>query len=361
MRFGRAALTLGLCVSGLPLAAQEPPAAYMMELRSAGQTETRALLRIDNTKLNPPQKSPKNEWIFEYIVSGYGRLVPGSPLNLRFRIFSQYRSSKNDLAISASRMLMRLWEFNIDKLRLDHTEATMKFVDLYLCYGGKAGGEQLFDKEMRQGMAAMVNTMYIYDVTSFTDPLEMAREIAHEYGHATLPPVGGFVEPEEWANGYLGEKLYLSWLAEELESERLGSNDAMGAPLDRIQAWVTANVDPLAKAVRDQGPNRALLVRKTKAAMDAYLGVALWVERVMPSEMFSRSMVLNTSESATGFAKSAAEVASEQKWEYSGASIGSKIWLPVGTAKLKGAKVLKLVEGWAQVQVTAPKVEITPR
>ena len=41
---------------------------------------------------------------------------------------------------------------------------------------------------------------------------EACRELAHEYGHAVLPAIGGFKSPEDWANGYLGERLFLRWL-----------------------------------------------------------------------------------------------------------------------------------------------------
>ena len=44
---------------------------------------------------------------------------------------------------------------------------------------------------------------------------EWLRELFHEYGHVTLPPIGGFRAPlEPYANGFIGETLGMMWAAQ---------------------------------------------------------------------------------------------------------------------------------------------------
>ena len=47
---------------------------------------------------------------------------------------------------------------------------------------------------------------------------EWLRELFHEYGHVSLPPIGGFRAPlEPYANGYIGETLGMMWAAQNPE------------------------------------------------------------------------------------------------------------------------------------------------
>lgn len=44
---------------------------------------------------------------------------------------------------------------------------------------------------------------------------EWLRELFHEYGHVTIPPIGGFRAPlESYANGFIGETLGMMWAAQ---------------------------------------------------------------------------------------------------------------------------------------------------
>ncbi|HWA83086.1 MAG TPA: hypothetical protein VG820_06635, partial [Fimbriimonadaceae bacterium] len=87
-------------------------------------------------------------------------------------------------------------------------------------------------------------------------------------------PIGGFKQPEVWADGYLGEKLFLKWLKNDIAAGRLTSDDAMGAGLDKLSAWVAKNVDPLIDQAAYQEPVPAL-INESKGGMDDFIGLAL--------------------------------------------------------------------------------------
>lgn len=325
--------------------------------------------RMDTDPLAVPKLSPKKfgdpaiAWEFPWVISGFTEdgVTPGQQA-LRFRVFSQARQSKGDRAPMAIRMLLRLWELNHKRLQLDHAlDYNRRIVDVYLCWGGKAGGEQLFDVDFQGETPRKVNTIYLYDLNSFTDPVEMAREMAHEYGHATLPAIGGFKEPEDWANGYLGEKIYLSYIRDEMKKGRLGPDDVMGATAEQIDKWIKTNVDPLVHEAALEGPRNDLL-KESSPPMDRYLGLALYAFRILPPAAFARSMKLTGSLNATDYAAAVAAAAEElPHYAYNVPTelSGQAIWLPLGDGKLAGGKVLARRDRWAKVQPLEAKLTVT--
>jgi hypothetical protein len=334
----------------------------MTELPSFSGEERRILLAVPDEKLDPPKPSPRNGWLFEWVVNAYGR-QPNGAHALRFRVFSQERKAEGDRAPLVARMLMRLWDFNVQRLNLEHAEAyNNRIVDVYLTWGGKAGGEQRFDEDTEGGRRRKVNTIYIYDLASFTDPVEMAREVAHEYGHAVLPPVGGFREPEDWGNGVLGERLYLRWLRDEMRAGRLKPADAMGAELPALDAWVRRYCDALAEQAARFGPRLSVLAAGGPAALDAYVGVALLADATLPRKAFGRSLRLTGSTKPTDYpAAVVAAVEESQPFEVRPPlGPGQAFWMPLGASKATGAKVLQRAAGWAKVQPTAATVRVVP-
>lgn len=73
--------------------------------------------------------------------------------------------------------------------------------DVWLCRQGPAGDDEWH------------RNIYFYDLDVPRSSIEWVREIAHEYSHMALPPIGGYTAPEYWANGYYGERLLVRWLA----------------------------------------------------------------------------------------------------------------------------------------------------
>jgi len=84
---------------------------------------------------------------------------------------------------------------------LDRREA----LRIWLCEGGPAGGEH-HDGDV-----------YLYQVATLRPGEEWLRELAHELGHAVLPPLAGYARPEHSIAGFLGETWLLSALAFEAE------------------------------------------------------------------------------------------------------------------------------------------------
>jgi len=320
------------------------------------------VILMNNQRLAAPKNSPQKfgdppaSWIFEYITSGFAAAPGTEQSNLRFRIYSQLRKQTNDPSEEVAKMLLRLWDFNYRRLKMDHSPAWGSgIIDVYLCWGGKAGAEQRFDTDYDRKPSQKVNTIYVYDVASFTDPLQKARELAHEYGHATLPPVGGFQTPEDWANGYLGEKLYLNIIRDEMAAKRFGSPDAMGAELPALDAWVKEKVDPLVAAVALQGPRHALLGQTGPAAMDAYTGLAMYARNVLGEPILARSMKLTGSLKATDYPDAVVAAVEEQprtSVTIPAVAKGKPVWVPKGKARLQGARIVREDRGWALVEPT---------
>ncbi|HTQ10513.1 MAG TPA: hypothetical protein VMI31_10615, partial [Fimbriimonadaceae bacterium] len=254
------------------------------------------------TQLDPPKIAPKlfkgdQHWPFPWLTRGYGTMGEENVGHLRVRVYSQERLEKNDLGPRVTRMAMQIWDRCYKRLKLDSPERfNSGIVDYYLCFDGVPGGEQETQSDEVPDPTApggsrqiTANSIYIYQLKTFKDPVEMAREVAHEYGHAVLPDIGGFKEPEEWANGYLGEKLFLTWFKTDMAAGRLTPDDAMGASLQGISDWVAKNVDPLVQQAAYQFP-APTNINEAKGGMDAFLGLAMYVDEMCPSAVFLRSL-----------------------------------------------------------------------
>lgn len=349
---------------GVILAFQGSAAADTRVFASYAGPDTRVEVVVPSQPLDVPKVSPKNHMQFEWLVQGLARL-PGAGYSYvpRFRVFEQTPPASGK-APAVARMAMRLWDFNFHRLKLDHSEQyNNRVVDYYLCNGGNPGGEQLFTEDGEGVQACNVDTIFIYDMPSFTDTVEMAREVAHEYGHATLPPVGGFLEPEYWADGYLGERLFLRWFRDEMAAGHLAADDAMGADLPGLDRWVKRNVEPLVLDVALQGPDLTLMAGKTQASMNAFMGTVLYVDGLVPPKVFARSLKLIGSQNAVDYVASAV-AAVEEAAPFAVApppgAEGKPIWLPLGKSRITGAKPLKRKAGWVLVKPIAGRLAVTP-
>lgn len=337
-----------------------------------GPPRTELYWRPDD-RLNPPKLSPKSfgvgdlkqRWEFDFDVLGFG-IFPdskgGAQKRARFFVYEQERKPKNDMAIAVTRMLLRLWEHLRDDLKMEHSRLTdRQCVDVYLCWAGPAGGEQLFERDPDLATTLTVNTIYIYDIPSFTDPVEMAREVAHEYGHATMPPVGGFKTPEEWGNGYFGEKMYLLYMRDELMAGKLGPEDAMGATGPQIDAWVKQHVDPLVSAAAGGPPDVAAMTSTGPHAMNAYMGLLLYCDELLPTPVFSQILAFMKSTDPKDIPP-VIQMAIDRfpviPLKIPSNLVGRAIWVPVSGAKVVGAKVVQTKDGWAEIKPTGGEIKL---
>jgi len=361
-----------LALSGLQ---QDSQTVNRVDLSVTPGSVARLWIQYTPDPLAEPHKSPKKfgenkmQWDFPWIVGGFSHITgDDSNVELRFQVYSQ--EQKSNRAVAVTQMLLRLWEFNTERLSLKHpTNYHLGIVDVYLCFGGQAGGEQLIDQEESRDRVNpnktniyKVNTIYIYDTNSFTDPVEMAREVAHEYGHASWPPIGGFKDPEEWADGYLAEKVFLRWIRDAMARNELTPDDAMGATKAALDKWIAANVDPLILKAAQTEPTSDLLADPSKNGMDAFIGLALYLETIYPDKVFARTLMLGTYDAKNYPAGVvlAAEEPDQVTLKIPTTFIRKAIWIPLGTGKLTGAAILKKdPTGWVQIQVGANPIVIT--
>jgi len=352
-------LFLATCLSPASVSSQQPVGTItghiQLPLIDAGSPTSLLEFNVQASKV--AKLSPKlvdgKHLSFPFSVNGYGQTNPASPnLLLRLRVFCESSADQQQWGIPVARELTRIWAMNFEWLKFDHNiEVNSGIVDVYLCREGTAGGEQLFGTDNEGGTDHPVDTIYIYNMASFTDPLEEAREVAHEYGHAVMPAVGGYSQPEYWANGYMGEKLFLRWIEIQMRIGALSPDDAMNAPLARLDHWVKLNTRDIETKASSLGPNAPLLRSTTAAGMAAYHGIVLYCDSIFPSRMFGRAFVLTGSQDAKDYPQ-AAVLASEEKTyspKFPDYLLGNEVWIPVGNDIVKNAKVLSVSMGWDKV------------
>jgi len=323
---------------------------------------------LDPPKIAPlPKDEQPTAWQFPYIVSGYENLDPYAKggADLRLRVFSQSAQVQTNLAIPVARMLMLIYELSYQRLSIDHAfQYNNGIIDVYLCDGGQPGGEQRFLPDDEGDRHKTANCIFIYQVSTFTDPTEKAREVAHEYGHATLPGIGGYTKPEDWANGLLGEKLFLSWMREEMVAGRVTPDDTMGANANQLGLWLAKNVQPLVTRAAAYPPSEKTLARKDKVGMDTYLGLAMYAATILPHKVFARSIKLTGSTHATDYPQALILACAEPDvyaLRFPAYLQGKKVWVPIGAAKISGAKQLQKKGAWVEIIPGKVLVMVAPK
>ena len=316
-------------------------------------------------ELNRHKESPLHGWIFPYLSEGLAKTAPDTEHALRFRVFNQFRPKENDPTDKVTRMLLRLWEFAFTRLKMDHA-LQFRAIDVYLCAGGEPGAEQLkiYDEQERDGFSRPLfrNNIYIYQLMDPPGSFEFARELAHEYGHATLPTPTGFSEPENWPAGDLGERLFLSWFHRAIIANKLKPSDCMDTDTFDLAKYLRDVAQPDIERVATKGPDLALLTKRTEAAYNEYLGLATYCAEIMPPKVFGRTLALTTTQDAEDYAIVVVEVAREpRRWDVTIPRYlkGKAIWLPLKVGKVHGAKVLRRKGAWAKVQPTSDTVYVT--
>lgn len=322
-------------------------------------------VRLDPPRASSPKLSPKYGWKFDLgtVVS----LTEGEQSLDRFRIFEQSPSSSLVNGAGAARLLARLYDFNMTALRLDHWRRfNNQQVDVYLCNDGVGGGEQLFAEDVlppdSKEVPAKVSAIFIFDVDTLDDPLEAVRELAHEYGHATLPPVQVPKGREQWANGHLGERLYLTWLRAQLKKGALKPADAFGVSSDRLEHYYKGKVRPLLTQFLNTGPVVKQLSTKDDKAFEAYLALALYAYHLLPTETFRRSIVLARDDTPTGYLRAITDAVNERRETALKLPLPdvTEYWVPVGVGKVSTGKVVARSGAWVKVRSSAPVSIISP-
>ncbi len=175
-------------------------------------------------------------------------------------------------------------------------------VRVYLCEDGPTGAEQY------------QHNIYLYDVAQGRSVLEWTREIAHELGHALLPPVGRFDEPEPWGNGEVGERLFLQWLAAEASQvsgygwPSAPAQDALaalcsGQSMD-LHSYIADQCRPLLDFWLREGPESPLIAGTGRQSLDHFLGFCLWVQAAHGPRLLAQVLDASSGTSIPDFGES---------------------------------------------------------
>ncbi|MCA1595780.1 MAG: hypothetical protein LC772_05090 [Chloroflexi bacterium] len=162
-----------------------------------------------------------------------------------------YQEGSGDLAHTIAVLLCRLYCYGeahlapyhafLDPTRPDAGDdgsgTAVPLNRFYISNSGNAGG------------AEDEGALYLLEAVHRRHPVELAREVAHEYSHLTVPGIRGFDgsrASEDWANGYLGEVLYTRWLGEDSNQTEL--------PGGAVLQWSEARCLALEGAFLKVGP-----------------------------------------------------------------------------------------------------------
>ncbi len=297
--------------------------------------------------LSPPRLCPKYRWEYPFRVQIRESESTGAS-ELRFEVYCQSAKRLAD-AEEVSRALARLYEILKEHLKGEHPRSYHQRILVFLTEGGTPGGEQgIFEGPDLQGNLVLQNTIYIYHLESFADPVEKLREVAHEYGHAVLPPVGGFEEPEPWANGFLGEALFLYRTLEELHKGKGRPEDLFGVDPSALAGWVSRKVVPLMDSIWLKGVNEAVLSQKGERAMKEYVGLVLYIAEAFP-EALPRALRLggtHPQDTLRGFFLALEE---RQEWKVAVPERHrqASVWLPLPPkGEWQGARIIQRSGKW---------------
>ncbi|MCS6948898.1 MAG: hypothetical protein RMM06_03415 [Armatimonadota bacterium] len=218
------------------------------------------------------RRDPKHGWHFQVACYGYFRTEHQNHPELRFRVYAQ-QTEDLPAALQVCRLLLRLQEVAWQRLRLQVNLQGERVLNVWLCRQGNAGGEQ------------WRNNLYLYSVQEIHAPMQWLREVAHEFSHALFPGITGYTSPEPWANGYIGERLLLSWLQPMLEGGALTPEDLCGASATEVSQFVQQRCLPLRQMWASGGFPQKEFSRTDATGMGALVGLVLYIDSVYGSAM----------------------------------------------------------------------------
>jgi hypothetical protein len=268
-----AAFGAGLALLALRPAGSQPPAREA----SVGRQESSFTLRDERLAGAPltrywevfvpregtlarAQKDPKfgRDFPQQCVVRVWNS--PAGEKDTRFYVHFD-RAEDEPLARRVGAVLARLHWLAIEYLRLipDPNDRDAQTTHVWLTREGRPGGEEF------------KRNVYLYAVAEDRAPAEWVREIAHEYSHVVLPAFGPYSSPERWANGYLGERLFVKWL---IDNEQ---TDLWGTPF-LGSAYLANQVTPLRDRFLNAGPLSPAGQQTDGAGMEHFIGFALAME-----------------------------------------------------------------------------------
>lgn len=222
--------------------------------------------------------NPHDRQMYHLELLGYTAPVDDS--SLRFRIYAP-ETSDAELAEKVGRFYLLLYHEVHRHLHFDHP--SQQPVSVWLSPTNYAnadvGGEQFRDQ------------IYIYNIYAKRSSIEWCRELAHEYGHYILPGVTGYTAPEPWANGVLGERLFLYWLWRDVKNGEIPLSSLPFCTRDDLEAYLNLQIFPLISRIAfAQRFSSSWLSRTDAAGMDNYTALCLYIDAVYGSHTLLEAM-----------------------------------------------------------------------
>ena len=177
--------------------------------------------------------------------------------------------------------------------------------------------------------------------------------MCHEYGHATLPPYNGFKKPETFANGMLGEKMYMRYLRNQFKQKSVAAEDVLGVTGAQLDSFVQKEVNPFIKVGLGRAPVKANMQLPTDAGMNNFLSVILAMQATMPSKVFAETLKRSESKKGSSYLETLDSVLKQQTkviFIIPAELKLQQVWLPVSAAKLEMGTVIATSGSWALVK-----------
>ncbi|WP_119325176.1 hypothetical protein [Capsulimonas corticalis] len=209
-------------------------------------------------------QEPQHDWTFDHETYIYLKPATGSDGELKLFCRVHYTvPGDTRLAERMGSLLAIAHHAWAQKTGAPTANADAPF-NVWLCRGGQSGGEQWRDN------------LYLYDLDAPRSSIEWIREIIHEYSHLAVPAIGGYTDPEYWANGYLGERLIVRWIQRTPGMPALVESawgDFSGAAnFDKLL------IDPAIALYKKNGRSKTWLDRRDELGMRYFIGQMLTVD-----------------------------------------------------------------------------------
>lgn len=191
------------------------------------------------------------------------------------------------LSSKLTHLLLRFYSYERAYIGLPRDFPENTATKVYLCKGGPTGAE------------TYKNALYFFDIGTDRSAVEWARQAAHELGHLLLPEVGRFQRPEAFANGHLGERLLMQYLA--LEAGTVAGDPWPSASAQRavnalwpgeefkLAGYIQQSCRPSLDYWLAAGPISPLAAPDSpqagEDAMQYYIGFMLWTQAGFGTDM----------------------------------------------------------------------------
>lgn len=229
-----------------------------------------------------PTRHPTYGSRFTFVTYGY-LSDPEDPLGrLRLRVRVHYPSDAislagRDYATEATRVARLLLHLCAYYSAYVGRSAELRFprtLPAYLVEGGPTGPESL-----RRDVA-------IWNIDAERGPLEWVRAVCRGFGHAALPAVGQFLEPEPWAGGQIGELLFAKWLA----VNALDGRPEWGAETVDLAGVLEAEAGRALQAFMAEPPNSERMDDVTERGFMLCAGAALYADSVLTQSELGQAL-----------------------------------------------------------------------